>query len=599
MEGQGLETTPSQADQPPVVHSPLGQTSSAPAPPQGAPASLPSPSINPPSWGGGSLGTGTLQPTAQLVLHAEEAARASAFGRTLAIIAASALCFMPFMGGEAWLRAAMCVAVLAIGLTATWVMVGAREEARYTTGMFRVFGMTCAIGSIAIDYYLGVFSPTPLVITLGIAFFGLGADRPVALLAPLTAIGGYLGLVLLIVLGVIEDRGQFPADNVPIVARVFVVVLVPVVLLVTLWQARASRRATLDAIEQSNKAVKVARLREAELHEANQNLDLALRIGAGNASRYTGMQVGRYRLAEVVGRGGMGEIYAATDFETGDPAAVKMMNASALDHPELVRRFLREAELTRRIRVPNVVEVHEVGESADGAPYIAMELLSGLDLAAHLRRRRKLTLTEVVDLAEQVARGLDAAHAAGVIHRDLKPQNLFLAEQAGSRGLTWKILDFGVSKLRGAQITLTHHDVVGTPSYMAPEQAQGLEPDPRSDIFALGAVLYRSLTGRLPFPGNDMVEIVYSLLLQTPPRPSEICTGLPTDVDHVLAIATAKQAEDRFATATELAHALLAAAKGDLDPAIRERAIQLQRTQPWGDNGRSKQRPAGLMQRPS
>src|SRR5439155_13924929 len=138
-------------------------------------------------------------------------------------------------------------------------------------------------------------------------------------------------------------------------------------------------------------------------------------------------------------------------------------------------------------------------------------------------------LAELVELVRQIAAGLSAAHRAGVVHRDLKPANLFLVEKPGDD--TWKILDFGVAKLRGSTGTLTQRAIIGTPGYMSPEQAQGREVDPRSDVFSLGAVLYRALTGRPAFSGPDLPQILFDIVYRCPTRPSEIVASLPRDVD--------------------------------------------------------------------
>jgi serine/threonine-protein kinase len=182
----------------------------------------------------------------------------------------------------------------------------------------------------------------------------------------------------------------------------------------------------------------------------------------------------------------------------------------------------------------------------------------------------------------EVAAGLTAAHEAGVVHRDLKPQNIFCAEQGAEKRPAWKILDFGVSKLRDANATITHAAVVGTPGYMSPEQAEGRDTDHRADLFALGAVAYRALTGRPPFGGGDLPRVLFEIAYKSPVCPSELLPALPTDVDLVLAIALAKRAEDRFSSAIELARALRDASRGALDPALRARAAGLVEATPWG-----------------
>jgi serine/threonine-protein kinase len=215
-----------------------------------------------------------------------------------------------------------------------------------------------------------------------------------------------------------------------------------------------------------------------------------------------------------------------------------------------------------------------------------MELLRGHDLAWHLRHRGRLTLEEVVGIVEQVSVGLEAARVAGIVHRDLKPQNLFLAQQQRAAPL-WKILDFGVSRIATSSGTLTQEGVVGTPQYMSPEQASGATVTHRGDIFSLGAVVYRALTGEPPFSGPDTPQILYQVVYRSPTQPSEAVPDLPPDVDLVIAIALAKDPEDRFASAREMAVALAAAAKNQLDPALRLHGRTLVAALPWGRSARS------------
>ena len=457
-----------------------------------------------------------------------------------------------------------------------------RDEARYTPALFRLFGWTLATASVEIQYFLGVFSPTPLIVTLGITFFGLGLDRRHALLIPLYAIAGYLALAASIMLGIVPDRGAFAADHVSLAARLFMTFMVPLVFLTTLWFARVSRRAMADAIDRSNEAMLLAGQREAQFDEVRRNLEEALRAGAGQRARYSGALAGRYRIAELVGRGAMGEVYAARRDETGETVAVKVLHREILHEDRVLARFLREGQLASSLSSPHIVALHDIGQLEDGLPYLAMELLEGEDLASLLRRRGQLEPHEIDELARHVAAGLDVAHAGGVVHRDLKPQNLFRHAPAGSAP-AWKILDFGVSKLIGSEGTLTQRAVVGTPGYMAPEQAQGHDVDQRADLFALGALMYRVITGRPPFTGPDLPKILFEIVYRMPPRPSELQRALPPDIDRVLAIALAKSPKDRFATAAELASALSSAYAGRLRDELSRRGERLIRRYPWGE----------------
>jgi eukaryotic-like serine/threonine-protein kinase len=516
-------------------------------------------------------------------MHAEEAERASAFGRAVAILCVAGLAGQIFLleGRALWLHRLMSATLAALFGIGAWVWRRARDPRRYTRRTFRFFACACVAGSLVIQYYSGIFSPAPLLVTMGIAFFGLGNDEIFAVVLPVVAAAAYLALAVLLTAGAIPDAGLFPSADAPLAARIFMTAIVPSVLLVTLWQARLSRRATLEAIQRSNDAILLAQNREALLDEANQNLDLALRAGAGRMGRYTGAIAGKYRLDEVIGRGAMGEIYAAQHVEAGTAAAVKLLLSHARGDRDLFQRFLREGRLAARLSSPNVVTVFDVGEAEDGAPYIAMELLRGEDLSALLRREQQLDLARVVDLVDQIAHGLAAAHAAAIVHRDLKPQNVFAAERPGGAPV-WKILDFGVSKLQGGGENLTQHAIIGTPGYMAPEQAQGRDADHRADLFALGAVAYRALTGRPPFRGGDTPQILFDIVYKSPTRPADLVRGLGADVELVLALALAKRPGDRFESARAFAEALRAATSGKLDAAHRARGTALLAAEPWG-----------------
>ena len=186
----------------------------------------------------------------------------------------------------------------------------------------------------------------------------------------------------------------------------------------------------------------------------------------------------------------------------------------------------------------------------------------------------------------QLLKGVAHCHKHGVMHRDLKPQNLFLHEPAGAPR-AWKLLDFGVSKLSDSSGTLTQNLIIGTPGYMSPEQARGQPTDPTSDLFSLGAVLYRALTGQAPFRGTDTPQILFDLCYRGPRRPTELAPRLPIDIDLFLAVALGKRPIDRFATVADLATAFRAATTDRLDSALRRRAELLLSDLPWGGRLRS------------
>jgi serine/threonine-protein kinase len=337
--------------------------------------------------------------------------------------------------------------------------------------------------------------------------------------------------------------------------------------------ARSSRRATAIAIERVNRANLKIREGEALLAEVRGDLDRALRPGEG---RYTGAVVAGYLLGEIVGRGGMGEVYRGEN-DKKHVAAVKLLHPYKLADEESLARFEREAELARRVTSPYVARILDSGTTTEGLPFVAMELLVGRDLAWHLRQTPRFTTRQVIELVDHASRALAAIRKAGIVHRDVKPQNFILVEGAQP---IWKLLDFGVSRYEAHGRTITLAGIVGTPSYMAPEQVQQGLVDHRTDIYALGAVAYRALTGKPAFSGQDMATVLFRVVHEPPARPGEDLP-LHEDVDLVLAIAMAKDQAERFEEAMQFADALRNAVRGELDEATRERGRRIVAKHPW------------------
>jgi serine/threonine-protein kinase len=518
-------------------------------------------------------------------LAREEASRTRGFALATIVLCIVGLGAVPWLGGEMWLRAAAAIATAALAMTAAWAMHVARDPLRFDRKVARVLGGVALATSTIVVWHLGVFSPAPIFVTLGIGFFALGDDRLVAIGMPIAAAILYFAMAALLVAGMLPDAGVLHANDAPHDLALAMTAAVPLVHVLAMLQARVSRRATVDAIERASFAVRETMRREAQLEDANRDLDQLLRLGSGRAGAFTGVMAGKYVLGDLIGAGAMGEVYRATHTSSGEQAAVKLLQQSLLADENVVARFFREGEAASALRAPNVVTIYEVGRTADGAPYIAMELLRGHDLAWHLRQRGQLGVDEMIGVAEQVATGLEAARLAGIVHRDLKPQNLFLAQQTRAAPL-WKILDFGVSRLLGSQGTLTQDQIVGTPGYMSPEQAASGDATHRSDVFSFGVVVYRALTGAPPFAGPETPQILYQVVYRNPERPSALVSTIPADVELVLAIALAKDPEDRFASALEMAAALRDAAAGKLAPATRLHAQTLLAALPWGASAR-------------
>ncbi|MCA9563581.1 MAG: serine/threonine protein kinase, partial [Myxococcales bacterium] len=278
---------------------------------------------------------------------------------------------------------------------------------------------------------------------------------------------------------------------------------------------------------------------------------------------------------------GMGEVYDATRVSTGEPAAVKLLHSVALQDREALERFAREVRVAASLKAKNVVEVLGFSTDEGAIPYLAMERLRGKDLAAILRKTGAMDLPWAITLVRQVGEGLSAAAKVGIVHRDIKPQNLFLA-RTGDGGATWKILDFGVSKLAQSEGTLTRGRLIGTPAYMAPEQAKGDDVDHRADIYSLAAIVYRTLTGYRPFRGHDLAAIIHAVVNKMPIRPSQIL-DLPEEIDLVLAVGLAKLPEERFQTCDDLLSALEEARSGRLSPELARRADLILQRNPWRD----------------
>jgi serine/threonine-protein kinase len=274
---------------------------------------------------------------------------------------------------------------------------------------------------------------------------------------------------------------------------------------------------------------------------------------------------GCYEVVRVVGEGGMGRVYEARHKRLPTRRfAVKMLHPDLARQPEVVTRFQREAEASSVLSHPNVVDVFDVSASSDGRPYIVAELLEGEELGSHLDRVGKLAPGVAAHVVRQVCAALGAAHAAGIVHRDVKPENVFLSGD-GSRV---KVLDFGISKVASNPDGLTKTGtVMGTPDYMAPEQARGDRVDHRADIYAAGAILYRAVTGRKPFEGLDPMATLTAVLTQEPPRPTELAPELPLGLELVIQRAMAKNPSERFQSMGELDLAL-AAFDQQLAPAI-------------------------------
>lgn len=265
-------------------------------------------------------------------------------------------------------------------------------------------------------------------------------------------------------------------------------------------------------------------------------------------SRLAGHVLGdRYKIRGFVGKGAMARVYLADDLATKKPVAVKVLDTDHVKNARHKARFIQEAKAISTVSHPNIVEVHDIGLREDGSPYLVMEFLFGEALGDLLRREKVLTKTKGLPLVRQIALGLGAAHAAKIIHRDVKPDNVFLVGEQGSPyGV--KLVDFGFAKLLGKPSHMTQSGVaIGTVEYMAPEQVVSDLPDPRTDIYGLGVTMFRMFSGKLPFEGKDEADILAKQLVEAPPR-----AALDPEIDVVVAKAMKKDPANRYASMEEL-----------------------------------------------
>jgi len=274
-----------------------------------------------------------------------------------------------------------------------------------------------------------------------------------------------------------------------------------------------------------------------------------------------------YKITGKLGEGGMGSVYRAEHQRLPRPYAIKVLHQTVEPDSEFYHRFRREAEICSRLRHENIVEVMDFNFTPDGRPYIAMELLDGEDLESRLDRGGAMTEAETLAIVSQAAAGLGEAHAQGVVHRDLKPQNIFLCRRRQGGDLV-KIVDFGISKIQGSVTMLTAaHSLVGTPYYMSPEQtgAGDGRVTSRSDIYALGVIAYQMLSGELPIVGESLAKIVMSINTLRPRPLRELVPHLSPAVEAVIDVALAKDPLRRFASAADFHEALRRAVEiGDL-----------------------------------
>jgi serine/threonine protein kinase len=273
-----------------------------------------------------------------------------------------------------------------------------------------------------------------------------------------------------------------------------------------------------------------------------------------------GATVGNYQVLQKIGAGAMGNVFLAHHPVIGKRVALKVIHPELASNEEMIARFFNEARAVTQIGHENIVDVQDFGQTPDGDSFIVMELLEGSSLGDKLKAEGHLSIPRATHIALQLADGLAAAHARGIIHRDIKPDNIFLIPRGGDPDFV-KILDFGLAKLSGPSQAMSHQtktgSLLGTPHYMAPEQAENVKKvDHRADVYSLGCILFQMLTGRVPFPGEGFGEVLVRHVREPPPLPSRLNPAVPPALEKIVLHALAKKPEFRFASMDEFRGAL-------------------------------------------
>ena len=276
-----------------------------------------------------------------------------------------------------------------------------------------------------------------------------------------------------------------------------------------------------------------------------------------------GQMVGEYQIEEKIGAGGFGTVYRAEQPLIGKQVAIKVLNRSYSANPQMVSRFVSEARAVNQIRHRNIIDIFSFGVLEDKRQYFVMEYLEGMAFNEYIKSHGRLPPQEAIPILRQVAKALDAAHAAGIAHRDLKPENIFLSLE--DDGIAFpKLLDFGIAKLLGESSSSGHKTrtgtPIGTPSYMSPEQCLGKGVDHRADIYSFGVMVHEVFTGQVPFDAEEMMTVMFMQMNDSPPPMSSVCSDLPTALDEPVLRMLAKDPSKRPSTVAEGLEALAQAA---------------------------------------
>lgn len=512
-------------------------------------------------------------------IRRDEVARVRTFAAVILALSLVGIGMLLLVGGDPVAKLVFGGSVAIVAASYVVLLYVTRDAERIDHGRIGVITQFGTAATIGLMYYVGPLSAAVVVNVIGLYVYAQGTSAKWSLIAFVNLLVAYLVVALPTALGALEERSLVRMDDLLMGEKLTIIAVVVFFHLMAYLLGRANQAKTSEHLAQLEHAIKRSIRHQAMLLEAREELDRHAQVGG--EGRYTGQVLGSFQLGDVLGRGGMGDVYEARHVGTEQEAAVKLLHPHLLFSRDHVERFSREVEIAAALASPAIVRVLEVSGPEAPTSYLAMERLHGQDLADVLRERGRLTLRETMELVQQVGAGLSAAHEAGIIHRDLKPHNLFAVGLTEGRA-QWKILDFGVSKLLGADSTLTHGQVVGTPSYMAPEQARSQDVDQRADVYSLAAVAYRCLTGQPLFVERDVPTALYNAVHVVPVRPSAL-TELPADVERALALGLAKDRAHRIGSAGQLVEAFVRAARDELPESWRRRADGLVARAPWSE----------------
>jgi serine/threonine-protein kinase len=478
------------------------------------------------------------------------------------------------------------VRVHATALGASAALTGAlalwfRNPKRYSARLALYAIMAQILVLVSGYYFWGVFSAYGALVPLTIYIAVGSATRNEAVFGVAACVLAQGTLSFATAMGWIASRGLVEpiVGRAPLSTQIVAIALLNLITIGAAIAGRAARRDATQALEEHNRALLELARREAQLAEAMAEAHAAREAGVGGAGRFSDQELDGYKLGAILGRGAMGEVYEAVREADGQPLAIKLLAPHLLRDRDARERFLRESAIISTLKSPHCVRVYAVSPPDAVLPYIVMERLEGTDLAQLIKRQSVRPIGEIREIVDHVGRGLEAAHKAGIIHRDLKPSNIYAVGE-GDRRL-WKILDFGASKWRDSEGTLTRDNIVGTPGYMSPEQALGRNLDQRSDVYAFGVIIYRLLTGVPAVVPGEVPAMLQEVSFRMPVQPSKRAKVSP-EVEAVLAVALAKSPVHRFASAAELALVFAEALDGKLDRGIAHRAAAILHEMPWG-----------------